>query len=89
MRLATGYGDLELGESVAVNGVCLTVTRFTPDGRADFFASTETLDRTNLGAITVGHKVNLERSVSLNTRALRPYGAGSCRWQRRVDLDHA
>ena len=68
LRLATGYGDLELGESVAVNGVCLTVTRFTTDGRADFFASTETLDRTNLGAITVGHKVNLERSVSLNTR---------------------
>ena len=50
-RIATGYGDLELGESVAVNGVCLTVASLDKDGRADFFASTETLARTNLGAI--------------------------------------
>jgi riboflavin synthase len=67
-RIATGYDDLELGESVAVNGVCLTVASFGEPGEADFFASAETLARTNLSAIRDGVKVNLERAVSLNTR---------------------
>jgi riboflavin synthase len=67
-RIATGYGDLALGESVAVNGVCLTVASFGAAGEADFFASAETLARTNLDAIRDGVKVNLERAVSLNTR---------------------
>jgi riboflavin synthase len=67
-RIATGYDDLTLGESVAVNGVCLTVASFGAAGEADFFASAETLARTNLGAIRDGVKVNLERAVSLNTR---------------------
>lgn len=67
-RIATGYDDLVLGESVAVNGVCLTVASFGDAGEADFFASAETLARTNLNAIKDGVKVNLERAVSLNTR---------------------
>jgi riboflavin synthase len=66
--VATGYPDLELGESVACNGVCLTVAKLSPSGDADFFASSETLARTNLGALKKGAKINLERSVSLNTR---------------------
>lgn len=66
-RIATGYDDLALGESVAVNGVCLTVASLA-GSIADFFASAETLARTNLDALVVGSKVNLERSVSLNTR---------------------
>jgi riboflavin synthase len=66
--VATGYDDLALGESVAVNGVCLTVERLDPQGQASFFASAETLARTNLGTMAVGRKVNLERAVSLNTR---------------------
>jgi riboflavin synthase len=66
-RIITGYDDLTLGESVAINGVCLTVASLAgPD--ADFFASAETLARTNLDNITDGGKVNLERAVSLNTR---------------------
>lgn len=66
-RIATGYDDLALGESVAVNGVCLTVASLA-GSEADFFASAETLARTNLDNITAGSKVNLERSVSLHTR---------------------
>jgi riboflavin synthase len=66
-RIATGYDDLALGESVAVNGVCLTVASFR-DQEAEFFASSETLARTNLGGLREGVKVNLERAVSLNTR---------------------
>ena len=67
-RIATGYDDLTLGESVAVNGVCLTVAELFADGNAQFFASTETLARTNLSHVATGGKVNLERAVSLNTR---------------------
>lgn len=68
LAIATGYPDLEFGESVAVNGVCLTVTSLAIDGRAEFFLSPETLARSTLGAIVAGDSVNLERSVRLETR---------------------
>lgn len=68
LSLATGYADLDLGESVAVNGVCLTVVRHDQAGLADFFVSPETLDRTNLGGVRAGDSVNLERAVTLSTR---------------------
>lgn len=64
----TGYGDLELGESVAVNGVCLTVTSRDESGLAEFFLSPETLARTNMAALAAGDLANLERSVRLETR---------------------
>lgn len=70
LRIAidTGYTDLELGESVAVNGVCLTVTAPTAGGRAEFFLSPETLACSTMKTIRVGDLVNLERSVQLETR---------------------
>ncbi len=68
LALETGFVDLVLGESVAVNGVCLTVTRHTAGGKADFFVSPETLERSNLAGVTAGSRVNLERSVTLSTR---------------------
>ncbi|HZC17916.1 MAG TPA: riboflavin synthase [Caulobacteraceae bacterium] len=68
LTLDTGFADLALGESVAVNGVCLTVTTFDAFGRADFFVSPETMERSNLAAAVVGASVNLERSVTLDTR---------------------
>ncbi len=67
-RIATGHIDLALGESVSVNGVCLTVAALPGDDMADFFASVETLARSNLGSLVPDSKVNLERAVSLNTR---------------------
>jgi riboflavin synthase len=58
---------LVLGESIAVDGACLTVVRLTPDGfEAD--ASPETLERTTLGTLPVNAPVNLERSVALGAR---------------------
>jgi riboflavin synthase len=66
--LDTGWNDLELGESIAVNGVCLTVTEFGSTGLATFFVSSETLARSNLGRLTAGETVNLERSVRLDSR---------------------
>jgi len=68
LTLATGFADLELGESVAVNGVCLTVVRYDDQGKADFFVSPETLARTNLASVTAGARLNLERAVTLATR---------------------
>lgn len=68
LALKTGWSDLDLGESIAVNGVCLTVTAFDGAGLASFFVSPETLARTNLGKLTAGARVNLERSVRLESR---------------------
>ena len=65
--------DAELGASIAVNGCCLTVTGFEPGGdgspgwwEAD--VSHETLRRTNLGDVTAGSPVNLERPVRAQDR---------------------
>lgn len=68
LDVATGFHDLALGESVAINGICLTVVTFDPEGHARFYASPETLQRTNLGSLGAGDQINLERAVSLSTR---------------------
>jgi riboflavin synthase len=64
----TGMTDIALGESIAVNGVCLTATAPDESGRTRFFVSQETLDRTALGAALPGRRVNLERAVTPATR---------------------
>jgi len=56
-----------VGDSVAVNGCCLTVTAVEGDTIA-FDAVPETLARTNLGSLTVGSLVNLERPLRLSDR---------------------
>ena len=57
----------KLGDSIAVNGVCLTVTRLTDSGfTADVMA--ETLWRSNLGLLEPGSQVNLERAMAANGR---------------------
>ena len=59
--------ELTLGESIAINGVCLTVTSF---GDGAFYAdvSPETLKCTSLGRLTRGSRVNLERALRLSDR---------------------
>ncbi|HVS35190.1 MAG TPA: riboflavin synthase [Gemmataceae bacterium] len=59
--------DLALGESVAVNGCCLTVVAHDAT-TCRFQAGPETLRRTNLGELRPGDRVNLERSLRLNDR---------------------
>ena len=59
--------DLALGDSIAVNGVCLTVTRFNERSFTVGLAP-ETRNRTNLGKLAPGAAVNLERSVTPSTR---------------------
>ena len=61
------FDDLKLGDSVAVNGVCLTVTSYTSNTfHADVM--NETLSRTNLGDLKSGSIVNLERAMIANGR---------------------
>ena len=59
--------NFKLGESIAVNGVCLTVTK---SGKTYFetLASLETLSKTNLGNKSVNDHVNLERAMKANGR---------------------
>lgn len=59
--------DVHLGDSIAVNGVCLTVTEFQKNWfRADVMA--ETLRRSSLGTLKKGSRVNLERAMAANGR---------------------
>ncbi|MFP5441809.1 MAG: riboflavin synthase [Gammaproteobacteria bacterium] len=69
-RIQTGkldLADVALGDSIAVNGVCLTAVELPGDG---FVAdvSGETLSRTTLGALKTGHRVNLEKALTPTTR---------------------
>ncbi len=60
-------GETKLGDSIAVNGVCLTVTALSPDSfSADVMP--ETLRRTNLGTLRPGDDVNLERPLAMGGR---------------------
>lgn len=64
----TGFEDLELGESVAVNGVCLTVAERQRKSEALFYVSPETLHLTNLKNIQISSSLNLERALLASTR---------------------
>jgi len=59
--------ELKIDQSVAHNGVCLTVVSIE-DGHYTVTAMKETLERSNLGLLKVGDKVNIERSMMMNGR---------------------
>ncbi len=60
--------DAGHGDSIAVNGVCLTVVEVLPDGQFSADVIAETLDRSSLQALSVGSRVNLERAAAVNSR---------------------
>jgi riboflavin synthase len=60
--------DAAHGASIAVNGVCLTVAELLPDGQFTADVMAETLHRSNLGALQVGSRVNLERAAAVTSR---------------------
>lgn len=67
LEIEVALSEIELGESIAVSGVCLTVTEATTSGFcAD--VSVETVEKTTLGRSTLGSQVNLERSLRLGDR---------------------
>ena len=59
--------ELKIDQSVAHNGVCLTVIAVA-DGQHTVTAIAETLNKTNLGHLQIGHLVNLERCMQMNAR---------------------
>ena len=64
----TVTADARPGDSIAVNGVCLTVVRVLADGRFSADVMRETLDRSSLRVLQVGDSVNLERAVAVGDR---------------------
>jgi riboflavin synthase len=58
--------NVQLGESIAINGVCLTVTEIGEE--LDFFVGYETLTRSNLKNLKAGAKVNIERALMAGER---------------------
>ena len=68
VRAGTVLDDLRDGDSVAVNGVCLTVANLSGDGSFTADVMAETLQRSALPGLAPGDRVNLERAVTANTR---------------------
>ena len=78
LKLGSGFGNIEImcskvleetqiGDSIAVNGVCLTVNKLKDNSFiADIMG--ETLERTNLGSLKEGQNVNLERALKVSDR---------------------
>lgn len=67
IRIACALHPYTLGESIAVNGTCLTVKSFS-ETHFDADASPETLDKTTLGDLSKGDRVHLERAMALGDR---------------------
>ncbi len=71
LRIATGkldLADVGVGDSIAVSGVCLTVTSLEKEGFFHADVSAETLEHTVLGEKEVGATVNLEKALTLSSR---------------------
>ena len=67
LNLAADWDDVRVGESVAVNGVCLTVAELSP-GQLSFDVVQETLRHTNLGLLAAGDEAHVERSLRVGDR---------------------
>jgi riboflavin synthase len=74
LLIAVPWTDIEPGESIAVDGACLTVTGLEP-GAFRVHVITTSMERTRIGEYQVGTRVNLERAVRAGDRL----GATSCR----------
>lgn len=95
IRLTIGCGtaveDAKLGDSIAVNGVCLTVAEFDEKGfTADVMQ--ESLDRTSLGGLDEGSPVNLERALAAGARLgghiMQGHVDGTSRLLSRTSSEH-
>ena len=67
LNLAAQWPDVKPGDSIAVNGVCLTVAEIAPP-LLGFYVIPETLSKTNLGLLKAGDLVNVERSLRAGDR---------------------
>ncbi|EFV92409.1 riboflavin synthase subunit alpha [Dietzia cinnamea P4] len=84
--------DAGHGDSIAVNGVCLTVTDWETGGHFDVDVMAETLDRTALAALAPGDPVNLERAMRADARfgghIVQGHVDGTGRVVSRVEHEH-
>jgi riboflavin synthase len=67
LTIAHPWPDVKHGESIAINGVCLTIAELAP-GQIGFDVIKETLDKTNLGLLSSGDDVNVERAMRVGDR---------------------
>lgn len=69
LKVTTGISmhEIAIGDSIAVNGICLTVVAFG-DGQFSADVSPETVSRSTLGSLVPGSRVNLERALCLGAR---------------------
>ncbi|MFC3041264.1 riboflavin synthase [Virgibacillus xinjiangensis] len=67
IEAAVIMGDMKLGDSIAINGICLTVTDFSSSSFT-VDAMPETIQATSLKTLSIGSKVNLERAMGANGR---------------------
>jgi riboflavin synthase len=67
IKLPRPWPDLQPGQSIAVNGCCLTIARLSPE-TVEFDVIAETLAKTNLGLLKAGSEVQLERSLRIGDR---------------------
>lgn len=74
LTIAADFEDLKTGESIAVNGVCLSLLPF--ETNLCFDVSPETLKSTNLGSLELQQRVNLERALLASTRLGGHYVSG-------------
>lgn len=68
LRPKKTFENLVRGESIAVNGACLTLENWNTAGILEFHTLEETLTRTNLGSTAIGGLVNLERALQVGSR---------------------
>jgi riboflavin synthase len=84
--------DAGHGDSIAVNGVCLTVVEVLPEGRFTADVMGETLSRSSLGRLATGSPVNLERAAALNSRLgghiVQGHVDGTGQIQARTPAEH-
>lgn len=82
LKIEHPFQDLQLGDSVAINGVCLTVANLP---QTEFFLSIETLEKSNLKLIKLGDRVNLERALLPTTRLSGHLVQGHVDGQARIE----
>jgi riboflavin synthase len=84
--------DAGHGDSIAVNGVCLTVVEVLPEGQFTADVMGETLSRSSLGRLAAGSPVNLERAAALNSRLgghiVQGHVDGTGQIQARTPAEH-
>lgn len=91
LTLAASWPDFKGGESIAINGCCLTVADIAPGGLG-FDVIQETLEKTNLGLLAVGDEVHVERALRVGDRLdghfVQGHIDGTAILVERIDSDH-